>query len=84
MIAGAGFDGVSTHWDRPRGRRPPLALRERGLTAEGQCFPRIVDDLKPALEIASEFPPQRWWSCGFASWRRRAGREPRVHLRAWA
>jgi len=33
-----------------------LRLSERGLTAEGQCFPKTVDDLKPVLEIASEFP----------------------------
>lgn len=26
------------------------------MTAEGQCFPRTVDDLKPVLEIAAEFP----------------------------
>ena len=26
------------------------------MTAEGQCFPKTVDDLKPVLEIASEFP----------------------------
>ena len=26
------------------------------MTAEGQCFPKTVDDLKPVLEIATEFP----------------------------
>lgn len=57
MIAGAGFDGVSTHWtDRETVSRVSALLRERGLAAEGQCFPKTVDDLKPVLEIASRFP----------------------------
>lgn len=57
MIAGEGFDGVSTHWtDRETVSRVSALLRERGMTAEGQCFPKTVDDLKPVLEVASEFP----------------------------
>ncbi|CAM2157593.1 Sugar phosphate isomerase/epimerase [Pararobbsia alpina] len=57
MIANAGFDGVSTHYeDRAKVRRlAELRAAHGGLQAEGQCFPRTVDDLKPVLEIASEF-----------------------------
>ncbi|MFT3974553.1 MAG: sugar phosphate isomerase/epimerase [Amaricoccus sp.] len=58
MIAGAGFDGVSTHWtDRAAVARLSGLLGPAGLRAEGQCFPQTVDDLKPVLEIAAEFPP---------------------------
>lgn len=57
MIAEAGFDGISAHWtDRSAVSRVSALLRDRGLTAEGQCFPKTVDDLKPVLEIAAEFP----------------------------
>lgn len=58
MIAEAGFDGISTHWtDRAAVARTAGLLRAAGLTAEGQCFPTTVDELKPVLEIAAEFPP---------------------------
>ena len=57
MIADAGFDGVSAHWtDRAAVSRLAGLLGPLGLTAEGQCFPKTVDDLKPVLEIASAFP----------------------------
>jgi hypothetical protein len=57
MIAEAGFDGVSAHWtDRAAVARLAELLRPLGLTAEGQCFPKSIDDLKPVLELASEFP----------------------------
>ncbi|WAP66787.1 sugar phosphate isomerase/epimerase family protein [Jiella pelagia] len=57
MIAEAGFDGVSTHWtDHDAVARVSALLRERGMTAEGQCFPKTVDDLKPVLDIASKYP----------------------------
>ncbi len=56
-IAAAGFDGISTHWtDRATVARISAQLRERGMVAEGQCFPKTIDDLKPVLEIATEFP----------------------------
>ena len=57
MIAEAGFDGISTRLARPRhGRGGSTALlKAHGMTAEGQCFPKTVDELKPALEIATEF-----------------------------
>lgn len=57
MIAEAGFDGVSAHWtDRAAVARTAGLLRAAGLTAEGQCFPRTVDDLKPVLDLAAGFP----------------------------
>lgn len=57
MIAGAGFDGISAHWhNREDVRRLGELIRPAGLQAEGQCFPRTVDDLKPVLDLASEFP----------------------------
>jgi sugar phosphate isomerase/epimerase len=56
MIIGAGFDGISADWrDRDQVRRMHGLLASHGLTAEGQCFPKTVDDLKPVLEVASEF-----------------------------
>jgi hypothetical protein len=56
MVIAAGFDGVSTDWrNRDIARRVIGLLAPHGLVAEGQCFPRTVDDLKPVLEIASEF-----------------------------
>lgn len=56
MIAEAGFDGVSAHYtDRDSVKRLAPLRDGYGLAAEGQCFPRTVDDLQPVLEIASEF-----------------------------
>ena len=56
MIADAGFDGISTIWvDRKWVSRVHALVAARGMTAEGQCFPQTVDDLKPVLEIATEF-----------------------------
>ncbi|NRP89353.1 hypothetical protein GFPCMMHI_05278 [Ensifer adhaerens] len=55
-IAVADFDGISTHWyDRNYVRRVAGLLKQHGLQAEGQCFPKTIDDLKPALEIAAEY-----------------------------
>ena len=57
MIAEAGFGGVSTQWsDRDTVRRLSELLRERSMVAEAQAFPATVDDLKPVLELAAEFP----------------------------
>lgn len=57
MIASAGFDGISTPWRNLENvRRLSGLVRSRGLQVEGQCFPRTVDDLKPILELASQFP----------------------------
>lgn len=56
MIAQAGFDGVSASYaSRDDVRRLAGLLAPLGLHAEGQCFPRTVDELKPILEIAAEF-----------------------------
>lgn len=55
MIADAGFDGISTDWrNRDTVMRATAMLKANGMTAEGQCFPKTVDDLKPVLEIATE------------------------------
>ncbi|TCM60944.1 sugar phosphate isomerase/epimerase [Rhizobium sp. BK068] len=56
QIAEAGFDGVSAHWyDRNYVRRLHSLLKPHGLKAEGQCFPKSVDDLKPVLENVAEY-----------------------------
>jgi hypothetical protein len=55
MIIAAGYDGVSTDWrDRERSRRIMALIKPHGMTAEGQCFPKTVDELKPVLEIGTE------------------------------
>jgi len=56
MIASAGFDGVSAHCtDRNLVRHLTDLTRPHGFAFEGQCFPKSVDDLKPILDIATEF-----------------------------
>lgn len=56
MIADAGFDGLSAHYtDRAYVQRLAQLRADHGLDAEGQCFPRSVDDLQPVLENAVEF-----------------------------
>lgn len=56
LIAEAGFDGLSAHYsDRAQVRRLARLRAGYGLAAEGQCFPRTVDDLQPVLENAAEF-----------------------------
>ncbi len=56
MIADAGFDGISGDWrDRDKCRQMSALMKQYNLTAEGQCFPKTIDDLKPALENATEF-----------------------------
>ncbi|NWB84330.1 MULTISPECIES: sugar phosphate isomerase/epimerase family protein [Pseudomonas] len=53
-IAVAGFDGVTDHfWIGPHAARLSAAARGLGLQIEGQAFPRTVDDLAAALEVAS-------------------------------
>jgi len=54
-IHAAGFDGVSAFLRIPEDvKRTAGLLRATGLQAEGVCFPKTVDDLKPALEMAAE------------------------------
>ena len=56
MIVEAGFDGFSADWrDRDKCRRMSELMKAHNLTGEGQCFPKTIDDLKPALENATEF-----------------------------
>ncbi|NTJ62558.1 sugar phosphate isomerase/epimerase [Agrobacterium rhizogenes] len=55
-IAAAGFDGISAHWyNRNVVSRIAGLIKQHGLQVEGQCFPKTIDDLKPALEIAAEY-----------------------------
>jgi hypothetical protein len=59
LIHEAGFAGVSADYrDREFVRRLSGLLAPQDMRAEGQCFPRTVDDLKPVLEIAEEFGVQ--------------------------
>ncbi|RZF25735.1 sugar phosphate isomerase/epimerase [Paraburkholderia sp. UYCP14C] len=56
MIAGADFDGVSVGYtSRDQVRRLTALLAAHGMHAEAQAFPRTVDELKPVLELATEF-----------------------------
>ena len=56
MIASAGFDGLASIWtERAQARRVTELVAPHGLVVEGLCFPKTVDELKPVLEIASEF-----------------------------
>jgi hypothetical protein len=58
-IANAGYDGISGPWvDRQVVRRTAECMRGSNMTAEGMCFPTDVDDLKKALDIASDFNVQ--------------------------
>jgi len=56
QIAEAGFDGVTGHfWQIDEARQLSAIARTSGLQVEGQLFPQTVEDLIPALEIATEF-----------------------------
>jgi hypothetical protein len=56
MIIDAEYDGISLSFvDRNEVRRAAELIRSHGMVMEGQCFPKTVDDLQPALEIAAEF-----------------------------
>lgn len=55
-IAEAGFDGITDHYVEPVAARELARLANSlGLQVEGQLFPKTVDDLKPVLEIASQY-----------------------------
>lgn len=56
MIAEAGFDGVSAHYTNIKDvENLNQKLAGWGLGAEGLCFPKTIDDLKPVLEIATKY-----------------------------
>ena len=55
-IAAAGYDGVTDHfWQNDHARHLSQVAQGLGLTIEGQVFPRTVDDLAAALDIASQY-----------------------------
>lgn len=55
-IAEAGFDGITDHFYEPVAVRELSRLANSfGLQIEGQLFPQTVDDLQPALEVASQY-----------------------------
>jgi hypothetical protein len=56
MIHKAGFAGISTDYrNRDYVKRLAGLLKANNMSAEGQCFPTTIDELKPVLEIATEF-----------------------------
>ena len=56
MILQGGYGGVSAHCsNRDTVRRIVSVFGGRKLAIEGQAFPKTVDDLKPVLDIATEF-----------------------------
>ena len=55
MIVDARFDGVSMSFsDANAARRVAALLKPHHMLMEAQCFPRTVDELKPALELCAE------------------------------
>ena len=55
MILGAGYDGISASFtDAGAARRIATLVKPQGKVLEGQCFPRTIDELKPALELCTE------------------------------
>ena len=57
MIVEGGFAGVSAFYtSREEARRVWKFLDGTGLQIEGLAFPQSVDELKPSLEFACEFP----------------------------
>jgi hypothetical protein len=55
MIVRAGFDGASMSFSHPaEARRAAALLKPDRKAIEAQCFPKTLDDLKPALELGAE------------------------------
>lgn len=55
-IAEAGFDGITDHFHEPlAAQRLSRLASGLGLQVEGQLFPQTIDDLQPALDIASHY-----------------------------
>ena len=56
MVIGAGFDGMGLRFGDPAFVAPVVQrLRAAGLNWQAQCYPRTVDELKPALDLVGEF-----------------------------
>ncbi len=56
-ITDGGYDGVSAQWtDRDLVRSVAAHAAQTGTGIEGVCFPATIDDLKPLLDLATEFP----------------------------
>jgi hypothetical protein len=57
-IIDARYDGVSLPFRRrDEVRQVARLLEPQGMVMEAQCFPTVVDDLRPVLELAAEFRP---------------------------
>lgn len=55
LIREAGFDGISTHFHSASEVAAWVdEAKGHGFVIEGQAFPRTVDELRPALELAAE------------------------------
>ncbi|MGY4496036.1 sugar phosphate isomerase/epimerase family protein [Pseudomonas sp. TE3610] len=55
-IAAAGYDGITDHfWQPQHARRLSRLVGDLGLSIEGQVFPRTVDDLAAALDVAGQY-----------------------------
>ena len=54
MISHAGYDGIDVVYGDPNGEGIGPLLREFGLASTVTAFPKGVDDLKPAIELAQE------------------------------
>ena len=55
MILAAGYDGISASFtDAGAARRIAALIKPHGKVLEGQCFPRTIDELEPALELCTE------------------------------
>lgn len=86
MIRDAGFDGAGIRFVDPAFATEATSfLRDHGLTWQAQCYPRSVDDLKPALDLVArlgadhvnlqpDVRPQRLEACipFLEGWRRLA------------
>lgn len=58
-ITAGGYQGVSSQWtSRDHARIVSAHASATGTGIEGVIFPRTVDELKPLLDLASEFPVQ--------------------------
>ena len=54
MISHAGYDGIDVVYGDPNGEGIGPLLREFGLASTVTAFPKGMDDLKPAIELAQD------------------------------